>query len=138
MKALNVTLMFGGNTEIVFNFYKSVFGGEFVNLQRFKDMPGEHPMPEDQKEKILYMGLPLAGVLLAGMDVPTQMPPPVTGTNFTISLDMTSEEETTRIFNGLSKDAAHVMMPPGPQFWATYFAMFTDQFGITWMLSYNK
>ena len=138
MKALNVTLMFDGNTETVFNFYKSVFGGEFVTVQRFKDIPNGPPLPEDQKDKILYVGLPLAGVLLAGMDVPPQMPRPVTGTNFTIALDMESEEETTRIFNGLAENAAHVSMPLGPQFWATYFGMLTDQFGITWMLSYRK
>ena len=137
MKALNVTLMFDGNTETVFNFYKSVFGGEFVTVQRFKDIPNGPPLPEDQKDKILYMGLPLAGVLLSGMDVPLQMPRPVTGTNFTISLDMASEEETTRIFNGLAQNG-RVAMPLGQQFWATYFGMLTDQFGITWMLSYNK
>jgi PhnB protein len=66
MKALNVTLMFDGNTETVFNFYKSVFGGEFVNLQRFKDIPNGPPLPEEQKDLILYMGLPLAGDHAAG------------------------------------------------------------------------
>jgi PhnB protein len=137
MKALNVTLMFDGITETVFTFYQSVFGGEFVNLQRFKDIPGGPPLPEDQKNKILYMGLPLAGALLSGMDIPGQMPRPVTGTNFTIALDMSSEEEVTRIFEGLAVKG-HAQFPPGPQFWATYFGMVTDQFGITWMLSYNK
>ena len=136
MKALNITLMFDGKTETIFNFYKSVFGGEFVNLQRFKDIPGQ-TVPDDQKDLILYVSLPLAGATLSGMDVPLQMPRPVVGTNFTISLDMESEEETTRIFNGLSKNA-EVRMPLGKQFWATYFGMLTDQFGVTWMLSYNK
>jgi PhnB protein len=137
MKALNVTLMFDGNTETVFNFYKSVFGGEFASLQRFKDIPNGPPLPEDQKDKILYMGLPLAGVLLSGMDIPPQMPSPVTGTNFTIALDMDSEEEVTRIYNGLAQNG-QTRFPPGPQFWTTFFAMVTDQYGITWMLSYRK
>jgi PhnB protein len=137
MKALNVTLMFDGTTETVFTFYKSVFGGEFANLQRFKDIPNGPPLPEDQKDKILYMALPLAGVLLSGMDVPGQMPRPVTGTNFTIALDLSSEEEVTRIFDGLAVNG-HAQFPPGPQFWATYFGMVTDQYGISWMLSYNK
>lgn len=137
MKALNVTLMFDGITETVFNFYRSVFGGEFVNLQRFKDIPNGPPLPEDQKDKILYMGLPLAGVLLAGMDIPPQMPAPVTGTNFTIALDMDSSDEVTRVFDGLAVNG-HARFPPGPQFWADFFAMVTDQFGITWMLTYNK
>jgi len=137
MKALNITLMFDGYTETVFNFYQSVFGGAFTALQRMKDIPGQPELPEEQKDKILYMSLPLAGAILSGMDVPAQMPRPVTGTNFTISLDMDSEEETTRIFNGLAKNG-EVRMPLGQQFWATWFGMLTDQFGVTWMLSYNK
>jgi PhnB protein len=137
MKALNVNLMFNGNTETVFNFYKSVFGGEFAMLQRMKDIPGPQEMPEDQKEKILFMSLPLAGAMLAGMDMPPHMAQAVTGTNFTIALDMDSEEETTQVFNGLAK-GGHIAFPLGPQFWATYFGMLTDQYGVTWMLSYNK
>jgi PhnB protein len=137
MKALNVTLLFDGTTETVFNFYRSAFGGEFASLQRFKDMPGGQPVPEDQKDKILYMSLRLGGGLLSGMDVPPGRPRPVTGTNFTIALDLDSEEEVTRIFNGLAQNG-HPFFPPGPQFWATYFGMLTDQFGITWMLTYNK
>jgi PhnB protein len=137
MKALNVTLMFDGITETVFNFYKSVFGGEFVSLQRFKDIPNGPPLAEDQKDKILYMGLPLAGVLLSGMDVPGQMPRPVTGTNFTIALDMDSADEVTRVFNGLAVNG-HAQFSPAQQFWADFFAMVTDQYGITWMLTYRK
>lgn len=137
MKALNVTLMFDGTTETVFNFYRSVFGGEFVTLQRFRDIPNGPPLTEDQKDKILYMGLPLAGALLSGMDIPPQMPRPVTGTNFTITLDMDSEEEVTRIHNGLAQ-GGETRFAPGPQFWTTFFAMVTDQYGITWMLSYRK
>jgi len=83
------------------------------------------------------MSLPLGGALLSGMDVPLQMPRPVTGTNFTIALDMDSDEEVTRIHNGLAK-GGQTRFAPGPQFWTTFFAMVTDQYGITWMLSYRK
>lgn len=137
MKALNVTLMFNGNTETVFNFYKSVFGGEFGDVRRMKDIPGDHGMPDAEKDKILFMSLPLAGATLSGMDIPSMMPQATTGTNFTISLDMDSEAETTKIFNGLS-DGADVKFPLGPQFWAAYFGMLTDKFGVTWMLTYNQ
>lgn len=140
MKNLNVTLIFNGETETAFNFYRSVFGGEFTALQRMKDMPGMPGAPEmseAEKEKILYITLPLTKATLSGMDIPANMPPAVTGTNFTISLDLDSEDETTRIFNGLAA-GGEVRMPLGPQFWATYFGMLTDQFGITWMLSYNQ
>jgi PhnB protein len=138
MKALNITLMFDGQTEAVFNFYKSVFGGEFTALQRMKDMPGRGAnLPADQKEKILFMSLPLAKGALSGMDMPAGMPPVVAGTNFTISLDLDSEGEVTKVFNGLAK-GGQVRFPLGPQFWATYFGMLTDQYGVTWMLTYNK
>jgi PhnB protein len=137
MKALNITLMFDGTTETVFNFYKSVFGGEFTMLQRMKDMPGRDEMPADQKEKILFISLPIAKGTLSGMDIPAGMPSVVAGSNFTISLDADSEEEVKRIFNGLAKEG-QVRFPLGPQFWATYFGMLTDQYGVTWMLSYNK
>jgi PhnB protein len=94
-------------------------------------------MPADQKEKILFMSLPLGKGNLSGMDIPPGMPPVEAGSNFTISLDTDSEEEVTRVFNGLSK-GGQVRFPLGPQFWATYFGMLTDQYGVTWMLSYNK
>ena len=137
MKALNVTLLFNGQTETAFNFYKSIFGGEFSSLQRMKDIPGAPEMPEEEKDKILHMSLPLAGAILSGMDSPSRMPPAVTGSNFMIALDMNSEAEVTRVFNGLA-EGGKVAFPPGPQFWATFFGMATDQFGVTWMLTYNK
>lgn len=137
MKNLNITLLFSGETEEAFNFYKFVFGGEFSVLQRMKDMPGEHPIPEAEKERILYISLPLAKASLTGMDVPSFMQAPVTGTNFNISLDLDSEEETTKAFNELA-EGGEVKMPLGPQFWATYFGMLTDKYGVTWMLSYNQ
>ena len=137
MKALNITLLFNGQTEAAFNFYRSVFGGDFIMLQRMKDAPGAPDMPDEEKEKILFVSLPMAGGHIAGMDVPASRPQVVTGSNFMVSLVLDSEEEVTRLFNGLV-DGGNVMMSPGQQFWATYFAMLTDKFGISWMLTYNK
>jgi PhnB protein len=136
MKASNITLTFNGNTEEAFNFYKAAFGGEFSNLQRMKDIPGDHPdMPADQLEKILYMQLPIGNSVIMGMDIPAHMPPTVFGTNFMITIDTESEAETTGLFNKLS-DGGVIMMPLGNQFWGAFFGMFTDKFGIQWMLSY--
>jgi PhnB protein len=135
MKASNITLMFNGNTETVFNFYRSVFGGEFTTLQRMKDMPGDHQLPPEAAEKILYVQLPVGNSVIMGMDIPAHMPPADSGKNFMITLDTSSEEETTQLFNELSA-GGFAMMPLGHQFWGAFFGMVTDQFGIQWMISY--
>jgi len=137
MKAANINLMFNGQTEEAFNLYKSVFGGEFSNLQRMKDAPNAPEMTEEVANKILYMELPLGTSRIMGMDIPPHMPASVAGNNFMVMIDTESEEETTRFFNGLA-EGGHVMMPLGNQFWGAFFGMVTDKFGIQWMLSYVK
>jgi PhnB protein len=137
MKASNITIMFNGQTEAAFNFYRSVFGGEFSTLQRMKDIPGDHPMSPEAAEKILYVQLPVGNSVIMGMDVPESRPPINAGNNFMVTLDTSSEEETTQLFNGLA-EGGFVMMPLGQQFWGAFFGMVTDQFGIQWMLSYVK
>ena len=137
MKAINITLVYNGNTEAAFNFYKSVFGGDFSNIQRMKDMPNPPPMSAEESEKILHMSLPIGSAVLMGMDMPAGRGTANQGTNFMITLDMSSEEEATKIFNGLSADGT-VMMPMDHQFWGSFFGMFTDKFGIQWMVSYVK
>jgi len=135
MKAINITLIFNGKTEAAFNFYKSVFGGEFINFQRMKDMPNAQAMPEEEAEKILHVALPVGSSALMGMDMPTFRGAVTEGKNFMVTLDTGSDEETEKVFNGLSEGGT-VTMPLGHQFWGAYFGMVTDQFGIQWMLSY--
>jgi PhnB protein len=137
MEAINITIVFDGKTEAAFNFYKSVFGGEFIHLKRMKDMQGANPMSAEEGEKILHAALPIGGSVLMGMDMPQGRGPINAGNNFMVTLDTGSEEETTRLFNQLSESGS-VMMPPDHQFWGAFFAMFTDQFGIQWMLSYVR
>jgi PhnB protein len=137
MKAINITLVYNGQTEAAFNFYKSVFGGEFSNVQRMKDMPSPHPMSAEESEKILHMSFPIGSAILMGMDMPEGRGTTNQGTNFMVTLDTSSEEEATNIFNGLSAGGI-VMMPMDHQFWGSYFGMFTDKFGIQWMVSYVK
>ena len=136
MKAINVTLVFDGETEAAFNFYKSVFGGEFSNLQRMKDIPG-NPMPAEESEKILHMSFPIGSAILMGMDAPKGRMDLNKGNNFMITLDTSSEEETTKLFNGLAEGGI-ITMPLANQFWGAFFGMITDKFGIQWMLSYAK
>lgn len=135
MNAVNITLTFNGQAEAAFNFYRSVFGGEFIHIQRLKDMPGPSLMPAEEGEKILHIALPIGTAVLAGMDIPQGRPESIAGTNFMVTLDTSSEEETQQLFEGLSV-GGFVMMPLDHQFWGAYFAMFTDKFGIQWMLSY--
>jgi len=138
MKA-NITLAFNGNTEAAFNFYKSVFGGEFIHVQRMSDIP--HP-PQDtsaeEANKILHIALPIgSSSVLNGMDVPGSRPAVNIGNNFMVTIDTEGEEETKKIFDGLAQ-GANITIPLDHQFWGAYFGMLTDKFGIQWMLSYTK
>jgi len=137
MPALNPYLNFNGNTEEVFNFYKSVFGGEFATVMRFKDTPSEHPMPETEGNKIMHIALPIGkGNMLMGSDVPPSYPQATHGSGFYISITADSEEEAKKLFDGLSK-GGNVVMPLSKAFWGALFSMFSDKFGIQWMVSYD-
>ena len=136
MAAINTYLTFDGNTEEVFNFYKSVFGTEFVTFQRFKDMPQSDEMPAGEGERVMHVSLPIGhGSILMGSDTSLkhQHTP---GNNFSLSLDAASEDEANRLFNGLS-EGGNVTMPMEKMFWGAYFGMFTDKFGIQWMVNHD-
>lgn len=137
MKAINITIMFDGKAEAAFTFYRSIFGGGFSNFQRMKDMPGAAPMPADEAEKILHVALPVGNSVIMGMDMPKGRGTVNAGNNFMVTLDTSSEEETTRVCNSLA-EGGFVMMPVAHQFWGAFFGMVTDKFGIQWMLSYVK
>lgn len=137
MKGFDITLLFDGQTEEAFNFYKSVFGGEFSNLQRMSDMPSPMEMSESEKKKILHMALPIGNTILMGMDMPPARGAVNKGNNFFVTLNTSSEAETDELFNKLS-DGANIMMPVEKQFWGAYFGMLTDKFGIQWMLTYSE
>lgn len=141
MATVNVYLNFNGNCEEAFNFYKSAFGGEFRHVGRFKDMP-----PQDGKtasaaegEKIMHISLPISKeTVLMGSDTAEGFGPPLkVGNNFSVSVNTSGKEEADKLFNALSKDG-HVIMPMNQTFWGSYFGMFTDKFGINWMVSFEQ
>jgi len=136
MATINTYLNFNGNTEEAFNFYKSVFGGEFTTLQRLKDTPDGDKIPAKEKEKIMHVALPIGGNVLMGTDVLESMPPVKFGTNSSISIDAASEEEARNLFNGLSA-GGKVEMPLEKMFWGAYFGFFIDKFGVQWMVNYS-
>jgi PhnB protein len=136
MPALNPYLNFNNNTEEVFNFYKSVFGGEFAMVMRFKDIPAEFKGPAHEDNKIMHISLPIGGGVLMGSDVPEAMGKVVEGNNFQLSLSPSSKEEADKLFNGLSA-GGKVTMPMSDSFWGAYFGMCVDKFGINWMINYD-
>jgi PhnB protein len=142
MTTVNVYLTFNGNCEEAFGFYKSVFGGEFAYVGRFKDMPpqdGQPPMPADAGEKIMHISLPVSKeTILMGSDTGGEWAQNITaGNNFSISINTDSTSNADRLFQKLSADGK-VGMPMNETFWGSYFGMFADKFGINWMVSFDK
>ncbi|MBI5473819.1 MAG: VOC family protein [Ignavibacteriae bacterium] len=140
MPTLNPYLNFAGNTEEAFKFYKSVFGGEFLNVTRFKDMPPDAPKAaENEREMIMHIALPIGkGNVLMGTDTLESMGHKLTvGNNFSITIKPESREEADKLFKGLSEGGT-VAMPMADAFWGAYFGMFTDKFGIQWMINLDN
>lgn len=139
MAKSQVYLNFNGNTEEAFNFYRSVFGGEFSILKRFKDIPEGNKISENYAEKIMHIRLPISdGYDLMATDALESMGQKLNvGNNFYISINTDSREEADRIYNALSVDGK-VEMPLADTFWGDYFGMFKDKFDIQWMITFEK
>lgn len=133
MASINPYINFNGNAEEAFTFYKSVFGGEFTDIVRFKDLANdEFPVPEAEANKIMRIMLPIGGTNLIANDVPTSMGRVNENENRSkIAVFADSREEADRIFAGLS-EGGDVEMPMADSPWGTYFAMFRDKYGIEW------
>lgn len=136
MKAIEPYLIFNGNCEDVFSFYSSVFGVEVSFVTRYKDMPDNTDVPESDMKRILHITLPVSkNVILMGADSMSNMENTV-GNNIFLSLDMESKEEAVRIYQRLSENGV-IIMPLEETFWTELYAMFTDKFGINWMINYR-
>lgn len=138
MKAIQPYLNFEGNAEEAFNFYKSVFGGEFLTVMRYKDTEDGEKLTEEEKEKMMHISLPLGnGTILMASDVPASMGMTLSKcNNFFLSIDAETKEEADKLFKLLS-DGGKVEMPMQNTFWGAYFGMFADKFGIQWMISFE-
>ncbi|SHN16567.1 VOC family protein [Chitinophaga sp. CF418] len=141
MAAINPYLIFNGNCEDAFNFYKSVFGVEFQMISKFKDMPAEagKECPAADENKIMHVSMAIGnkGDVLMGSDNGSGMGDVNIGNNFSISISSTTEGEAKKLFDGLSA-GGKIIMPLSPTFWSPLFGMFTDKFGINWMVGYDK
>ncbi len=140
MATVNIYLTFNGNCKEAFDFYKSVFGGDYPYVGTFGEMPAQDGMnmPDEDKNKIMHISLPISReTMLLGSDTGGEWSSGFQqGNNFSVSINAESKEEADQLFNGLSADG-QVTMPMNPTFWGAYFGMFIDKFGISWMVNYD-
>jgi PhnB protein len=139
MATINPYIHFNGNAEEAFTFYKSVFGGEFAMVTRFKELSNpDHPIPATEANKIMHIALPIGrtSVLMAS-DTPEFMGKHNENeTRSKISVSAESKEEADKLFNALSV-GSNVEMPIADSPWGSYFGMLRDKYGIEWMIDYN-
>jgi len=141
MATVSTYLNFANNTEQAFNFYKTVFGTEFLEggFVRFKDIPPTvdmPPLPEADLNLVMHVALPiLGGHLLMGTDAPESMGFKVnSGNNVYISLHPDTKEETRRLFDALS-EGGKVEQELQDMFWGDYYGSCRDKFGVQWMFN---
>ena len=137
MELINPRINFSGNAEEAFNFYKSVFGGEFAKIMRFKDLANpEFPVAEKEANRIMHIALPIGKNVLMANDVPESMGRTNENENRSkISISAESKEEADKLFNGLSA-GGQIEFPLGHSPWGSYFGMFRDKYGIEWILDF--
>ena len=139
MAQINPYIHFNGNAEEAFTFYKSVFGGEFARVSRYKDISSpEYPIPENDENRIMHIVLPISKstVLMASDTLPSMGQVTENDNRNTIFISAESKGEADKLFNGLS-EGGKVEMPISYGPWGNYFGMFADKFGVEWMLDFD-
>ena len=134
---LSIYLNFNGNCRDAFEFYRSVFGGDFVHISTFGEGPPDMGVPEEDRERIMHVSLPIGDSVLMGSDTsPSFSPPHQAGNNFSVSCHPQTREETDRLFAGISAGGT-VTVPLEDMFWGSYFGACTDKFGIPWQFNHD-
>jgi PhnB protein len=138
MAHINPHINFNGNAEEAFNFYKSVFGGDFTTIVRFRDIAGTGiPVDEKEADKIMHIALPIGQSTLMANDVPEILGRVDENENRSkIVVHAESRAEADKLFHGLSAGGS-VEAPIGDSPWGTYFGMFRDKYGIEWMVEFD-
>ena len=131
---LNTYLHFNGNCKEAFEFYRSVFGGEFLFIDTFANGPEDFEVPDEERDNIMHVSLPIGSSVLMGSDVPSNYGPADMGNNFSISCQTQSREQTDELFAKISEGGT-VTMPPADMFWGAYFGSCKDRFGIGWQFN---
>jgi PhnB protein len=137
MPKINTYLNFDGKAEEAFTFYKSVFGGEFSNVQRMSDMPGAEQLPENERDRLMHISLPIGkDDMLMASDIVPSMGHKLNHGNYSyISVFTDSREEADRLFAGLSA-GGEIEMALEDAFWGDYFGSFIDKYRIGWMINF--
>ena len=136
MTKLNPYLSFNGNAEEAFNFYKSVFGGDFGALMRWGDNAEAcKEMSDTDKNLIMHISLPVGDSVIMASDSP--MGPLNVGNNFNVAISPETRQDADRFFSGLS-EGGNVTCPMQDMFWGGYFGSFTDKFGINWLINHDN
>jgi PhnB protein len=139
MACIHPHINFNGNAEEAFNFYKSVFGGEFTKIMRFKELASaEFPVAEHEANKLMHIALPIGKSILMANDVPEILGRTNENENRSkIVITAESKEEADKLFNGLS-EGGQIEMPISDSPWGSYFGMFRDKYGIEWMVDFDS
>ncbi|MBI0583798.1 MAG: VOC family protein [Methanomassiliicoccus sp.] len=138
MRSVNPYLNFNGTTEEAFAFYRSIFGGEYSGIMRYKEMPDAERIPEGEREKIAHISLPIGKFNLMGSDVLGSMGQKVEqGNGMYIMLVPDSEEEAHRLFDQLSYGGGMVEMELQKMFWGDLYGSLVDKFGVRWMIDHD-
>jgi PhnB protein len=139
MAKLNPYLNFDGWAEEAFNFYKSVFGGEFRGgIMRMGGAPGTEKLTDEEKTRVMHVALPIGNDVLMGSDiVPSMGHKLIVGNNNYVSIFPDSREQADTYFKKLS-EGGEVEMPMADQFWGDYFGSLVDKFGVRWMINFTS
>lgn len=138
MISVNPYLNFAGNTEEAFNFYRSIFGGDFPMVMRFGDTPEAARAGAEDAQKLMHIALPLGSSMLMATDALESMGQKlVQGNNFHLVINAESRNEADTLYSKLSKSGKSTV-PMADTFWGDYYGMLTDKFGIQWMISFSQ
>ena len=130
-------LTFNGNCRQAFDFYKEVFGGEYLMLETFANGPADMGIPEAELNNVMHASLSIGDGVIMGSDSPSNFgPPPVVGNNFSLTFPTQSREETDALFAKISEGGT-VTMQPADMFWGAYFGSCIDKFGINWQFNFE-
>lgn len=138
MQNVDIYLHFNGNSEEAFSFYRSIFGGEFITAQRYRDVPGGDKMDDESQKKMMHISLKItpATTLMASDNPGKSHNELKAGNNFHICIQAENEKEADKLFQALSAEGK-IEMPMNKTFWGAYFGMCRDKFEIQWMISYT-
>ena len=135
---LSIYLNFNGECREAFEFYRSVFGGEFAVFETFRGAPTDVGVSEAELDNVMHVSFPIGSSVLMGSDIPSGMGgPPTVGSNYSISYSPESRGEADRVFAALS-DGGAVQMPMADMFWGSYFGSLSDKFGINWQINCDE